>query len=89
MAEDRGYESLASSSKFKKSLQAAYDLEKLANEKGIPIVEPFQGTTKFNVVTVLGPSLDYYFELAASFHEGTGMSLSSLFQKAKNTITEL
>jgi len=89
MAEDRGFDALASSTSFKKSLQAAYDLEKLANQKGIPIVEPFQGMTKFDVITVLGPSLDYYFELVSTFHESAGITLSSLFQKAKNTITEL
>lgn len=89
IAEDRDFDPIGSSGKFKKSLQAAYDLEQLANQKGIPIVEPFEGTTKFGVITVLGPSTDYYFELASSFDENAGISLGSILQKAKNTITEL
>lgn len=89
VAEDRGFDLLLGSNKLKKSLQAAYDLEKLADQKGITIVEPFQGMTKFEIITVLGPSMDYYFELASSFDKNAGLSLNSLFQKAKNTITEL
>ncbi len=91
IAEDRGFDPLGSSNKLKKSLQAAYDLEKLANENGIPIVEPFQGTSKFNhSIHVLGPSLDYYFELAANIDGSTqGSPLRSLMAKAKILINEL
>jgi len=53
-----------------KSLQAAKDIESLATQKGIPIVEPFTGVgTEDGMITVLGPSLDYYKILLANFRE--------------------
>ena len=90
MAEDRGFDTFLTATTLKKSLEAAYDLEKLATQKGIPIVEPFQRTSKFkNIVHVLGPSLEYYFELIADFDKSGNLSLSSLFEKAKALIREL
>lgn len=76
--------------KIKKSLEAAYNLEKLANEKEIPIVEPFEGLSAFdNTIHILGPSMDYYFELAADFDmTTTKQSISSFFQKVKGLIIE-
>ncbi|AKM82923.1 MAG: metallo-beta-lactamase superfamily hydrolase [Candidatus Woesebacteria bacterium GW2011_GWF1_31_35] len=54
--------------KLEKSLQHASDLEAMAREKGIKIVEPFQGVTGFsNVMLVLGPSQEYYEGLLALF----------------------
>lgn len=47
--------------KLEKSIQNANDLEELATEKGIAIVEPFSGATGYNgLLHVLGPSKEYY-----------------------------
>lgn len=91
LAEDRQFDEFVLPNKLKKSLEAAYDLEELAQKKGIKIVEPFEGTSAFNnIIHVLGPSIDYYFELAAEFDESTtGLSPKSFFEKVKNTISEV
>lgn len=91
MAEVQDLSPWVSSSAIKKSLQAAYDLEKLAIQKGVKIVEPFEGTSRFgNKIHVLGPSLDYYYELVSQFEDSpNGLSLSSMMEKVKKTITEL
>lgn len=84
---------LKSNNKIMKSLQAAYDLEQLAIKKDIKIVEPFEGTSAFDdTIHVLGPNLDYYYELAGQFDKnvnGTSSSLASFFAKIKETISEL
>jgi len=55
---------------LEKSLQHASDLEALANKRGIPIIEPFQGVAGFNgAVQILGPSQGYYENLLALFRE--------------------
>ena len=43
MAEDRSVLAMLSASGLKKSLTAAYDLEKAATAKGVVVREPFQG----------------------------------------------
>lgn len=53
--------------KLRKALAAARDLETLAERKGIPIVEPFQGMGQDGILTVLGPSLTYYQALLACY----------------------
>jgi len=46
----------------------AHQLEVIAQEKGIPIREPFTERTFDNgIITVLGPSIDYYRELIPNF----------------------
>lgn len=54
-----------------RALSNAYELHKLAIQKGIPIHEPFAGElTIFNgSVTILGPSRAYYGMLLADFRE--------------------
>lgn len=53
---------------LKRSLQSARDLEKIANRKGIPIVEPFQGACDATMsLTVLSPTATYYESLLPSF----------------------
>lgn len=88
LAENRGEFGVGSSNALKKSLEAAYDLEQLALEKGVKVVEPFEGLSFKNSLYVLGPSLDYYFELVSEFDGSVG-DVASFFQKTKNTITEL
>jgi len=55
--------------KLRKSLEQAGDLERLARERGVEIVEPFEGLTAFGRLRVLGPSKEYYEELLTCFKE--------------------
>jgi hypothetical protein len=95
LAEERDPDTfLGSKGKLKKSLQSAYDLEKLAIKKNIKIVEPFEGTSAFNnTIHVLGPHLDYYYELAGQFDvNGSGSissAVASFIEKVKEMIVEL
>lgn len=92
IAEERNPNTMLGTNALRKSLQAAYDLEKLAIKKGVKIVEPFEGTSAFdNVIHVLGPSLDYYYELAGD--SGTGSAgiasvVNSIVSKIKETLIE-
>lgn len=52
--------------KTKKNLSIAKEIATLANDKGIPIVEPFAGSKGLGL-TVLGPTQQYYEELLSSF----------------------
>lgn len=58
--------------KFEKSLQHAKELESLAEEKGIPIHEPFSGLSFDNSkLLVLGPSQEFYEGLLPQFLESS------------------
>jgi hypothetical protein len=49
---------------LRRSLDSARDLEKIANRKGIPIFEPFTGTSAWDAaVQVVGPTQQYYESL--------------------------
>ncbi len=55
---------------IKKELSHVYELEKLANLKGIPIFEPFSGDTldfSFVKLNILNPSVEYYLKLLPYF----------------------
>jgi beta-lactamase superfamily II metal-dependent hydrolase len=53
---------------LRKSLETARNLENLAKQKGIKIVEPFWGVTGFNnVMRVLGPTKEFYKNLLPGF----------------------
>lgn len=54
---------------LKKSLQSINELEKIATEKKIPIIEPFEGLKIQDNITVLGPNIDYYKELLVNFSQ--------------------
>lgn len=87
MAEDRSLNALVPASKLKKSLESAYDLEKLAIRKNIPIKEPFQGMTAFDgVLHVLGPNQGLYNELVTEFEKSA--TVFSL-EKIKRLISEV
>lgn len=90
LAEYRGLDSIINPTKLKKSLEAAFDLEKFATQKGVKIVEPFEGLSAFNgTIQVFGPNLDYYYELVSQFEDtGGGLSLESLLGKVKTFISE-
>ncbi len=74
--------------KIEKSLQHASDLESMAQKKGIPIYEPFEGTYLDNVFHVLGPSKDYYQSLLPHFKDMPAPKISlgafaPIFRKAE------
>jgi beta-lactamase superfamily II metal-dependent hydrolase len=53
--------------KTKRNLSVAREIEQLAIEKGIPIVEPFAGQKNQNGLVVLGPTKEFYQETLAAF----------------------
>lgn len=58
------------SEKLKRSLDGAWELDKIARRRGIPIQEPFEGLmTQDRRLCVLGPSEAYYNALAGEFGE--------------------
>lgn len=58
--------------KLEKALEAAADLESLAEQKGVRIIEPFQGVgNESGSLLVLGPSREYYQSLLR-FPENAG-----------------
>jgi len=79
--------------RLKESLETAYGLEKLANEKGIEIEEPFTGLTDYTgCVSVLGPSEEFFERMLVGFSglpetvtEEASMS-KSFFEKAKDIV---
>lgn len=54
---------------LRKSLEDVRTLETIAKRKGIPITEPFAGTSAFNgALLVLGPTKDFYNGLLPAFN---------------------
>ncbi len=53
--------------RLRKSLQAARDLQVIAEQKGCVIKEPFTGLSFDGCFTVVGPTEDYYEELIPQF----------------------
>lgn len=82
------------SERSKENLAAAHEVEKLANAKGITIIEPFAGIgTQNGTIRVLGPTEDYYREVLSQFDympeliEARGQSFSaSIFNAAAKAI---
>ena len=55
---------------LRKSLDTARELERIAENKGVPIVEPFVGTYKkfdFGGIYIMGPTKEYYESLLLGF----------------------
>lgn len=77
--------------KIAKSLQAARDLESLAENKGIKIVEPFAGIgTNNGTILVLGPSEEYYESLLPGFRGTPEPKVEvSIFQKIITATEEI
>lgn len=73
--------------KLKESYPAAAELESIANDKGITIYEPFQGS-KIGEFLVLSPTLEWYLELVPQFsNTPEAKSLSEgFFKKAIRTV---
>ncbi|MBW1976256.1 MAG: MBL fold metallo-hydrolase [Deltaproteobacteria bacterium] len=81
------------STALKKSLDTARDLEKIADEKGIPIIEPFAGIYKdfgLGRIDIAGPTKEYYESLLPSFAatpEPKG-ALASLMARGAEMVVE-
>jgi beta-lactamase superfamily II metal-dependent hydrolase len=78
--------------KIEKSLKHACELETIATEKNIPILEPFQGTgSQDGSIRFLGPSKEFYQEMVAHFRSTPTPKvesgfLSTIFQKAEDAV---
>ncbi|HWB12775.1 MAG TPA: hypothetical protein VG826_26350 [Pirellulales bacterium] len=58
--------------KMQKALSDTWDLEKLANRKGIPITEPFadgEANQQYQGICILGPTEEYYQSLLPAFRD--------------------
>lgn len=65
---DRRFTERGISQKLARALEDARDLEKIANRKGIPIIEPFAGLTDgTGCLSVIGPTEEYYESLLPDF----------------------
>jgi len=83
-ARKAAFKSAALSESLEKSFQAASDLQTIAERRGVPIVEPFQGVaTSDGVFRVLGPSLAYYEQLLKE------IAPSSAARQSRPSIQEL
>ena len=64
LAKNEGFRATSMSQKFAKNFEAASELEEIANQKGVEIVEPFAGmSTPDGVLTILSPTEAYYQQL--------------------------
>jgi beta-lactamase superfamily II metal-dependent hydrolase len=72
------------SERLKDAYNYAHELVEIAEEKGIDVREPFAGRkSDDNVLTVLGPSIDYYRELIPEFTKSP-KAKEGLLEKAIN-----
>jgi beta-lactamase superfamily II metal-dependent hydrolase len=77
--------------KTKRNLSAAREIERIANNKGIPIVEPFAGSRSQFGLTILGPTQDFYRTNLVNykFMPGSGVPLPTAFSTQFPTLTEM
>lgn len=83
--------------KLQEGLNKAYELEQLANNKKIPIEDPFTGLSEFDgVITVLSPSEEYYKQLLSEFrctpepvNEDDKNIITKTVEKIKNVISTI
>lgn len=79
--------------RLKEKMAAAYALEELANDKGIPVYEPFQGSM-IGIFGVLSPDRDWYIhDLIPEFtkspeQKGEASPTASFASAAMKSITE-
>jgi len=75
---------------LRRSLDTARGLEAIAGRKGIPIVEPFAGVSAWgDVLTVLGPTEEFYEDLIPLFRGTPEAKLSSLLERALRGAAEI
>ena len=77
--------------RLKAALETAYELHQLAVNKGIPIEEPFTGTSDSSgCIKVIGPTKDYYNELLLGFSAMPELKKESMdksfFAEAKDMV---
>lgn len=79
--------------KLKEGLNIAHELEQIAKGKNITIREPFEGLQfDSGVVTILGPTKEFYNELIAKFRstpEPVESALSKAYSNIKESISML
>jgi beta-lactamase superfamily II metal-dependent hydrolase len=76
-------------SRFKKSLDNAHELASLAEQKGIPIVEPFSDTIAVNDHwAVLSPSTEFYEALLLEFRAAPEPKVESILRKAVGVVKD-
>jgi beta-lactamase superfamily II metal-dependent hydrolase len=77
------------SEKLEKAVSAAHELETICQKKGIPIVEPFAGTsTSDGSLLVLGPSREFYQQLLPDFRNAPAAKLPSIIAKFATAVAE-
>lgn len=81
--------------RFRASMDQAWELERKARRMGIPIIEPFAGTSDGRLC-VLSPTEQYYEELLVDFgvakstaSASTGMAAMSVLVKAARAVARL
>lgn len=85
----KGSSNRAFSGSMKRALSTAWELEKAANRRGVTIVEPFEGLTWGDgALRVLGPSEEYYSELAQDFGITAVEALAAKLKAAVTTMKE-
>ena len=74
--------------RMRKAYRYAYELEKIANEKNVPIEEPFAGTNFLNgTIQVLGPTKKYYEDLLVNSAKTPEQKIEGLFESLGRTFT--
>ena len=79
---------------LRESLDTARELEKIAIQKGIPIIEPFVGVYKdfgFSRIDIAGPTLEYYESLLPDFAgtpESKAYESGGVLERALAGVTE-
>ncbi len=67
---------------IRKSLDSVRELERIANRKKIPIIEPFTGTSKWGtILQVVGPTPDFYQSLLSDFRCTPEAKYTSVFER--------
>jgi beta-lactamase superfamily II metal-dependent hydrolase len=75
--------------RLKDALNIVLELERNANQKRIPIKQPFMGLTFDNgIITVLNPSEDYYKELLPQFRSTPEPANESIFLRTFSAIKD-
>lgn len=78
--------------KIREELEFAYELKKIADRKGIPIIEPFSGWIYFGgLMHVIGPSIEHYRAMLPHFRSTPDavepiIGLGRLFNSAAQSI---
>lgn len=75
--------------RLKDALNVVSEIESLAKSKSITLKEPFTGLTfDGGVVTVLGPTVNFYKELLSQFRSTPALSNESLLSKAFSAVKD-